>query len=146
MRIFYAFLVMMTMAILVMLPLSDAVHDFRTDTREDSFSVATGVSENSTSVVLVKPLYDGDVSTATVLSDDSTDTPLASYYNNDTRALTIEGLSTNTTRTLEVSYEVDALSGSSAIDDLVSNLDLIWLICLVAFPAAALAAIFLGRV
>jgi len=145
MRIYQAFLVMMTTAILWLLPVSDGIYDFRTDVREDSFSVTTGVGETTADVVLVKELYDDDISTVTALSDNTTDTPTADAYNTGTRALTVGGLQAETSRGLTVSYDVYALTGGGAIDTLISRYDLIWIICLIAFPAVALAAIFVGR-
>jgi len=145
MRIYQAFLVMMTTAILFLLPVSAGIYDFRTDVREDSFSVTTGVGVTSANVTLIKALYDDDISTATALSDNTTDTPTVNAYNTVTRALTIGGLQSETTRGVTVSYDVYALTGGGAIDTLISRIDLIWLICLIAFPAVALAAIFVGR-
>ena len=145
MRIFQAFLVMMTTAILFLLPVSAGIYDFRTDVREDSFNVTTGVGETTADVVLVKSLYDDDISTVTALSDNATDTPTVDSYDTATRALTVGGLQADSSREITVSYDVYSLTGGGAIDTLISRIDLIWLICLIAFPAVALAAIFVGR-
>lgn len=144
MRVFSAFLVIMTTCILLMLPVTEAIYDFRTDVREDSFSVTTG-AVTSANVTLVKEVYDDDTSTIELTSDNTSDSPTFSSYDTATRGLTVSGLSADTTRDLTVAYDVYALTGWDAIDTLLSRFDLIWLICIFSFGPAALAAIFLGR-
>ena len=145
MRIFYSFLVILTAAFLFMLPITAAVYDFRTDVREDVFTVATAVSTSNATVVLLKSIYDDDVSTISLQSDLSTDVPLYYSYNTASRALLFTGLTDNTTRTMNVSYDVYALVGSDAADTIVSRVPVLWIICIIAFVPASLAAIFTGR-
>ena len=145
MRIFYAFLVIVTTVILFLLPISSAVYDFQTDLREDDFTVNTAVGVTTANVTLLRPIYDNDTSTIGMISDTSDDVPLYSSYNTTTRALAMSGLSANTTRTITVSYDIDALEGSDAINTFVDQIEWIWILMLIAFPAAALVAIFLRR-
>lgn len=145
MRIFYAFLVIATAAMLWMLPITDAIYDFRTDLQEDSFASDTAVGQTTENVTLSKVLYDDDTQTIDILSSISDDVPAYSSYNGTTRLLGISGLSANTTRTLTVTYDVDALAGSDAINNFLDVVPWIWLMCIAVFPMAALAAMFLGR-
>lgn len=145
MRIFYAFLVIVTTVILFLLPISEGVYDFQTDLREDDFTVNTAVGATTANVTLLKPIYDNDTSTIGIISDTSDDVPLYSSYNTTTRLLAMSGLSGNTTRTITVSYDIDALEGSDAINAFIGYIEWIWILILVAFPAAALVAIFIRR-
>ena len=144
MKIFYSFLIILTAAFLLMLPVTSAVYDFKTDLREDSFSVTTAAASTNATVILVKALYDEDISTTSILSDNATDVPIANSYAVASRALLITGLADNTTRTLAVSYDVYALEGLTAIDTLISKVYLLWLLCIIAFPIAALLSLFIG--
>ena len=146
MRIFYAFLVIVVAAILFMLPVSDAIYDFRTDLREDEFISATGVGVDTANVTLGKPVYDDDTGTIDILSDLATDVPAYSSYNGTSRQIGVSGLTANTTRTLTVSYDIDALGGSGAINNIMDIIPFIWMLIIIAFPMAALFAIFTGRV
>ena len=145
MRIFYAFLVMVTTAMLWMLPITAAIYDFRTDVQEDTFTSDTAVGQTTENVTLSEVLYDNDTQTIDILSSISGDVPAYASYNGTTRLLGISGLSANTTRSLTVSYDVDALAGSDAINNLLDIVPWIWMLCIIVFPMAALAAIFIGR-
>lgn len=145
MRIFYAFLVIVTGAILFMLPVTEAIYDYRTDERTDTFSVTTAVGADNATVQLSTALYDSDPSTFSFVSDDTDDAPVFYSYNSTSRATVVDGLADNTTRSLDVTYDVDALSDATAIELLISRMDFIWLLMIICFPPAALAAIFLGR-
>ena len=68
-----------------------------------------------------------------------------SSYNTTTRALAINGLSANATRTLTVEYDVFALTDANAVDTFLDYFPYIWILIIVAFPIAALAALFVGR-
>lgn len=145
MRVFYALLIIVASAILWMLPVTEAVYDFRTDMRTDSFSTTTG-GATSANVMLFDDLYDcPDVGSVDVDSDNATDTPVANSINCTTRILLIDGLSVNTTRVLDVTYPVDALWDSTALNILMDRVPWIWILVIIAFPAAALFAIITGR-
>jgi len=138
---------MLTAAMLWMLPITSAIYDFRTDVQEDSFLSNTGVGQTTDNVTLSHILYDDDTSTIDILSSISDDDPAysSSSYNSTAHQIGIEGLSANTTRTLTVSYDVDALGGSDTINALADRVPWIWLLCIISFPMAALFAIFKGR-
>lgn len=128
-----------------MLPVSRAVYDFRTDLREEDFSVATAVGVTTDNSTLGQPLYDDDIGTVDFLSDETTDVPIATSYNTTSRQLLVSGLSANSTRTLTIFYDVDALAGGDALNTFVGYVPWVWMLIIIVFPVAALAAIFTGR-
>lgn len=145
MRIFYGFLIIVVSAILFMLPLTSLINDFRTDVREDTFTVTTGSGVTTDNQTLTRAIYDDDTDTIEITSSISDDTPLYSSYNTTTRLLAYSGLAASSTRVITVSYDVDALDSTDAIATFVDRLPWIWMLIIIAFPIAALAAIFLGR-
>jgi len=146
MKIFYGFLIIVTVSILFMLPITEGIYDFRTDVRDDNFyGIETGVGVTTSNVTLHTNIYDDDTETIDILSDESTDIPAYSAYDTGTRVLTVSGLAASGNRTLTVSYDIDALSASAAVSNFMDVVSWIWFILLVAFPAAAIAAIFMGR-
>ena len=128
-----------------LLPITTAIYDFRTDLRTDTFSTDTAAGVTSANETLLESLYEGDLGSIDIFSDDATDVPLGSSYNATSRLLNVTGLTANATRTLDVSYDVDALQGSEAINTLVDRVPWIWFLIIVAFGPAALFAIFTGR-
>ena len=146
MRIFYAFLIIFVATILWMLPVTSAIYDFRTDVRTDTFSTTTTVGVTTANETLHEELYDDDIGSVDITSEDATDTPLPNSYNATSQVLNIIGLTENTTRELEVAYDVDALEGDNAVDILLGWVPYIWILIICVFPMAALFAIFTGRV
>jgi len=136
---------MVTAVLLWMLPLSEAVYDFRTELREDVFTSPTGVGVNCANVTLGKPVYDDDTGTIDYYSDLDTDTPAYSSYNATSRQLLVCGLTANTTRVLTISYDINALEGYDAIGTVVDRWPFIWILLIIVFPVAAFVAMFMGR-
>ena len=145
MRILYGFLVMVTTVILWMLPVEEAVYDFKTALRTDTFLTATGVGATSANETLLDDLYEDDTGGVDIDSDDSTDTPVANSYNATSQQLLVTGLTANTTRILEITYPYDALVGFDAIEIVVDRFPFIWMLLIIVFPIGAFAAIFMGR-
>lgn len=145
MRIFWAFLILVTAALLWLVPITDLIYSFQTDVKTDSFYVATGAGITDVTVILRKAVYNNDTSTLTVFSSNNTDLPSFVSYNTITRATVIDGLTENTTRALEITYDTDALNASPAWNNILGKVPLIWMVLIIAFPVAGLAAIFVGR-
>lgn len=146
MRIYQGFLVLAVVAILWMLPVSQAIYNFRTDIREDVFAVTTGGAETTTAVVLLRPVYDDDIGTISLLSDLATDTPTLDTYTPETQVLDISGLTAASSRELTVTYDIDALSVHTAVSIIMDLLPVIWILILVAFPVVSLIVIVRRRV
>ena len=138
-------MIIVVAVILWMLPFTEAIYDFRTDVRTDTFTVLTGVGVTTGSVQLFTDIYDDDTSTIDLSSNDADDDPLYSSYNASNRQLDMTGFAANTTRTLTVLYDIDALTESEAVGNLLDMLDLFWLLVIIGFPAAGLVAIFVMK-
>ena len=91
------------------------IQDANTDERTDAFSaVTTGVGETTAEVKLVAELYDSDLlHVVSISSDDDSESPLPDSYATLNNTLTVRGLATNSTRSLEVTYRYGALTGDS---------------------------------
>ena len=145
MRIFYAFLVLLTSVFLWMLPVTDMVYDFCTTLRTDTFSATTPLASTTANVTLWGDLYDCDMGSIDIDSDNTTDTPVPSSANCTSRVLLVDGLSANTTRILTVAYDVDSLTGFPALKTLLDMAPFIWIVIILCFAPAAIFAIFTGR-
>lgn len=145
MKIFYSFLILAVSVFLWLLPVTNAVYDFRTDLKEDNFTVDTDEGITTGNVTLFKTIYDDDTSTLSITSNDSDDIPSYSSYNATTRLLVFTGLSANNTRTITCTYDVDALEGSDALDTLMNHISWIYMVMVSVLPIAGIAAIWIGR-
>ena len=128
-----------------MLPVTQASYDYRTDLRTDTFSTDTAVGVTTANETLLGDLYDCDMGSIDINSDEAADTPLPSSINCTSRVLLVEGLTANTTRLLDITYAYDALAGNNAIDTLIGWLPYIWILMIIGFPMAAIFSIFTGR-
>lgn len=145
MRIFNAFLIILGSVILLLLPLTGAIYDFRTDSRTDTFSTTTGVGVTTANETLLGDLYDCDMGSIDIDSDNATENPLASSVNCTSRVLLISNLAANTTRILDITYDVGAFEVTDAINDFLDFVPWIWILLIVAFAPAALVALFTNR-
>lgn len=138
--------VIMGAVILIMLPLTLAVYDFQTDLQTDIFTnCATAPADTTYTTTLSTALYGNNVQTISYASSLSTDVPAYSSYNSTNRNLVVMGLTDNSTRTLTIAYDVDALGGSAAINTFVGYVPFFWMAIILIFPAAVVIAIFIGR-
>ena len=128
-----------------MLPVAEAVYDYRTMQRTDTFSTDTAVGVTAANETLLDDLYDADMGSVDIDSDDATDVPLPNSYNATNQVLNITGLTANATRILNITYDVNALGAYAAIDTFLGFLPYIWLLVVIAFIPAALFAIFTNR-
>lgn len=146
MRALGSIAILVITVILWFLPITQGVYDFKTDPREDTFNnVLTGVGETTANVTILKALYDNDTSTFSISSNTSRDIPLYSSYNATTRELMVSGLAANITRSLYVTYDIDALSGVVAISTLLNFVPYFWYIILLLIPPVTLIAIWRGN-
>lgn len=145
MRIFNAFMIIFCATILFMLPFTSLSEDFRTDTRDDEYYYQTGVGETTGNVTLVKPIYDDDTTSVSIVSDVSADDPQYSSYNSTTQRLTFIGLAASENHTLTISYLVDAFDENTTLNSLMDWFPFIWYLIIIAFAPAAFIALFTGR-
>ena len=144
MKIFYSFLIIVCSTILILLPVTAGIYDFRTDVREDYLTATTGVGESSDNVTLQKLVYDDDSTTISVYSSDSGDVPIMTAFDATSHSVVFSGLTANTSRTLTVSYDVAAFT-EGGLTAFLNILPYIWILIWVAFPIAALVAIWMGK-
>lgn len=135
---------MLTSVILILLPITTGIYDFRTDIKTDTFTVTTPPSTTNATIQLNEEVYDDDTSTLVLTSNDTDDNPVAYSYNGTTRATVVTGLADNTTRTITAQYDYNVISGT-ATNTFLDNLAWIWLIMWIALPIAGIAAIWTGR-
>ena len=145
MRIFYAFLIILVTVILWMLPVTQAIYDFRTDLRTDTFSTDTAVAVTTANETLLTDLYNCDMGSIDIDSDLATDLPLPSSINCTNRVLLVSGLTANTSRILDITYAFNAITDHPSLGTLLGWFPFIWWLILVAFPMAAIFAIFTGK-
>ena len=145
MRIYNSFLTIFCTVILLLLPLTGAVYAFRTDARTDSFLIPTAVAVTIANATLLGELYNDDLGSVSIASTLGTDAPLPNSINVTNEELNITGLTANTSRTLNITYDFDAFMGSAALNRLADILPWIWLLMLIALAPAALYAILSGR-
>ena len=144
-RIFNAFMIIVASTFLFLLPITLLVEDFKVDRHEDNFSITTGGADTTDNVILSNELYEGDTTSITILSDDADDSAGWGAFSATFNELEVTGLAVNTTRTIEVNYDIDALGGSVAIINLADKIAWFWLLICIAYAPASLAAIFTGR-
>ncbi len=144
MRIAFAFIALIASFVLWLLPITTGIYDFRTDVRADAFSVDTAAGITTGNVTLLRAIYTDDTNTISYVST-LAEVPIFSSYNTTTRQLLTSGLTANTTRTLTVNYDINALAFSDALSTLLDWWPFIWYMIITAFPIAALVAIFTGR-
>lgn len=145
MRIFNGFLIIFVAVVLILLPVSRGVYDYRTDVREDLFNYETGGGVTTANVVLHSPIYNDDTSTIVLYSDLATDVPLFAAYNTTTRLVDITGMTAASNRTLRVNYDTDALVSNVALSTFMDWLPYIWLLIVFTLPMAAIYVIIKYR-
>lgn len=144
MRVFYSFLIVVMAVFLMMLPHTDMVYEFRTEAQKDAFTVDTGVGDTSENCTLDDFVYDDDTDTISFISSIA-ETPVLTSYNGTTKTVWVSTLTENTTRTLEITYDIDAITDNDAVNNVLDKFAWIWMLLCIAFPAAAIAAIWTGR-
>lgn len=128
-----------------MLPVVEAIYDYRTMQRIETDTIATAVGVTTGNVTLFTAVYDDDTDVIEITSELATDVPAFSTYNTTTRFLVFSGLTANTSRLITVAYLIDALGTSAAVNTFLGWLPYIWFLVIIAFIPASLFAIFTNR-
>ena len=144
MKIVYSFLIVLVAVFLWLLPLSDMVYSFRTDPVTDESTVDTGVGETTSNVTLNQFTFNG-ISSITSVSSSINEVPAVSSYNSTSKTALISSLTADDSRTLSITYDVDVITDNDAINTLLDRASWIWMLIIIAFPVASLAAIWTGR-
>lgn len=144
MRIFYSFMIILVAVVLWLLPLSDMVYAYRTEPVTDESTLDTGVGETTADITLDNFVYDDDIDTISVSSSIS-EVPAVSSYNGTTKTVSIASLTADDSRTLSITYDVDVITDNDAINTLLDRSAWIWMLTIITFPVASLAAIWTNR-
>lgn len=125
--------IIMIMVAFILFPLiMTSTSDIMTDETTVSDSVTTGAAATSGWVELGADLYDDDTNNVTsVTSDDTDDSPAVDSYNAGNNSVLIDGLDTDTTRTISVTYLYDATSGFTGLADLTQLAPTILMLALI---------------
>lgn len=125
----------------------NGINNAQTDTRTDSFSVTTAPGVTTGDVVLVTLLYGADINNVvSITSDVGTDVPLPDTYVAGTRTLTVRGLTADDTRTLNVEYKYDALTGDAApVSTFFGFTPMLIIIAVILVIVGAMVAVFSRR-
>jgi len=105
-----ALLVISAIVIVLLLPSTMwAINEFRSKDHAEPHIVDTGVGETDADVVLSQELFGNQTSNVTIVSDNALDAPIPATYTENTRTLNVTGLNADDTRTLDITYKIDAL-------------------------------------
>jgi hypothetical protein len=132
---------MLCSVVLWFLPVSESIYAWKTNPRTDTFTVVTAGGVTSDNIILVKSLYDDDVSTITFASAIA-EVPSYSSYNTTTRQLTVNSLTAGESRSLDVNYDVTAFEESPTLDTIGEVALWLTYILYVLFPLAGVIYIF----
>ena len=143
MKIAVVFLAIFILAI-ALPAVTTSLFDFRTDTIEEEFAVATGGAVTTAAVILASPLWEGSVAYATVASNETTEVPTTSAYNETIDELTIANLNASTGHLLTVTYQTAGLTDYSGAEEGVTKLPVAVVAAVIILPLALMAGYF-GR-
>jgi hypothetical protein len=142
---FSGFILFIFSALLWLVPITSLTYTFRTDISTNDFYAQTGIGETTETIVLSKAVYESDTFTIEVISDLPSDAPVLVSYNGTTRATVINGLAESENRTLEVSYDTDALN-SSSWGTFLDMWPQIWMVLIICFPLVGLVSILMPAI
>jgi hypothetical protein len=145
MRIFYSFLIVFISVLFALLPFTGAIHSLLTDIKEDKFTITTAAAATNSTIQLYKPLYDDDISSIEFVSHDTDDALIASTYNSTSRELLVLGFAAGTSRSIDVSYEIDAIN-NTYFSTAITVATFIWLIMIAVFAVGGLIWLWWGPV
>lgn len=88
--------------------IANGIDDIRTDDITENALVTTAAGITSANVTLNRDLYQADLTEiSSITSDNVTDTPVATAYDEDTKVLTVAGLAAADTRVLAFAYRAE---------------------------------------
>lgn len=144
MKIAVVFLAIIILAI-ALPAVTTSLFDFRTDTIEEEFAVATGGGVTNTTVILASPLWDGSVAYADVVSNETTEVPTTTAYNETIKELTVANLNAGTGHLLTVTYQTSGLTDYSGAEEGVTKIPMAVVSAVIILPLALIVGFFLRR-
>ncbi len=119
-----------------------SVTDFRTDTVSNDFTVATNATSVNGTVQLSKQLWDGDITNATIESNNVLDTPAMTTFVTGSRALNFNGLALNASRLITVEYKTAGLTGYEGAETGIKLAPALIVVALILLPLFSFVMIF----
>ena len=125
------------------------IDEAKTDDRTDTILVVTaanGGSPTTGTAVLVAELYDDAIANVVSITfNDAREVATPTLYTALTRTLTVGGLNDDASRSLTITYKVDALADYTAVGSFFGFLPLIVVIAAVVIVIAAMVGAFKNR-
>ncbi len=119
-----------------------SVTDFRTDTVSNDFTVTTNATSVNGTVQLSEQLWDGDITNATIESNNVLDTPAMTTFVTGSRALNFNGLALNGTRLITVEYKTAGLTGYQGAETGIKLAPALIVVALILLPLFSFVMIF----
>ena len=108
--------------------------------------VTTGAAETTADIILYNDLYNANLEhVLDIKSSNTSDTPVATAYNEVTRTLTVGGLVADTERSLLVKYDTAALTDTTGVGMLIGLSPFLFLGGIIAIIGAVIWHSFRGR-
>ncbi len=85
-------------------PISNGIHNWRTDDVTQTFSVTTGAAETTANIVLLRDLFNAATTEIQTTSSSISETPIPGTYTSATKTLVLTNLTVNQTRTITLAY------------------------------------------
>lgn len=126
--------------------LMNSVIAFRTDELTQVFNETTAAGVTTANVQLSTDLWKDNIAYTSISSNNTSDSPAASSYNATNRQLNIAGLLANSSRTLTIDYDIEALGDYPGIDDAILHFPTVIVVGLVIFACAAIIAVMIAVV
>ena len=123
------------------------IGEAQTDERTDPFgAVVTGGGITVADVVLVVPLYEGNLgNVVSITSDLGTDVPIQTDYTALTQTLEVSGLTASDTRTLTVTYKYGALGNYVGVNSFFGFIPLLVGVAVVIIIVGSMVGAFKNR-
>ncbi len=105
-----ALLIIAACLVILLLPATlSAINEFRMAEHTELHVIAT-TNQTTGTATLTQDLFNDSVVNVSFSSNNTADAPLATGYTAATKVLAIDGLQTSATRTLSITYKIDALT------------------------------------
>ena len=133
--------ILVLLAVILMLLLSSAltgINDFRMTDQTELHAKTTTSPATSANCTLTCDLFNDDIANvSSVTSNNTSDAPLAAAYTSSTNALRVDGLITDSSRTLTIVYKRDGLTEAPGASIGAKILPVLLLLAIIGLLAGA---------
>lgn len=116
----------------------NGAEDFRTDLLTETFTVDTAVAVTSGNIQLSSSLWNENLANITVSSNLGTDAPTPSSYNATNRHVLVQGMTANSSRTIEAVYKSAGLEEYTGAEDVSTKLPTMFIIFIIILAASGM--------